>query len=755
MKAVIQELKMYKDNYARTLLSDIVTLMFLGHPYHYPIIGYKRDLWTVRGKDLQKFYKKHYLSNNATLVVVGDVQPDEVFKLAKQHFGDIKPDNTYKKEEFSLSEDVASRSITLYRDIKLPFATISFRIPGTSTKISHAVDIAARALANSKSSRLYKKLVDELQLVTSIGAMSWRMFKHGSFFIYFEPKRLDDIDKIESIIFDEIRNIATNGLKANELASSTKQAQMAYYSKLENMEKQAYDIGRLFLATGDKEYAFDYMNVSLDQIQHDIKQLAADYFRKVVVHRGMVLPIPEEEKGQWKRLQEESDALDNKFLSTRIRETSVEGPRYAKMIKSEKPGYFDFPKAKTVTLSNGVDVLYHHNDNTPKINLVLSFKAKGYYDPDDKQGLYNFVTSMLDEGTKNYTAAELADAIDSRGMSLQVQPGVILMSMLNTDLEKGLEILEEILSRPTFDKREMEKVRQQILAGIKEFWDNPLSFSSQIIKEHIYAGHPYSKNILGTEKSVKALKQKDLKNFHEKHISPHGARLAIVGDLTGYDLSSVLEKQFTQWVGPVVKDIEFPTLAAIKSECIDHYINRDQVVLCFAGLSIDRYDNDYDKLLLFDEIFSGSFTSRLMQLREQSGLFYTIGGATVSGANEQPGMTFVKTIVSLDRLGEAEEAIKKTIDTAASVIEQEEFEQARQALVSSFINNFESNVSTALSFLFLKRFKLPADYFDKRAESLQKLTIPDVQMAVQKVLHSGKMLTLRAGRVGQSSTRPV
>lgn len=660
MKAVIQELKMIKDDYSRTLLFDLIKLMFMGHPYHYPLIGYKRDLWTVRGEDLQKFYKKHYLPNNATLVVVGDVQPDEVLELVKQHFGNIKANNDYKKEEFILSEDVVSRSITLYRDIKLPLITIAFKIPGTSTKINHAIDIAARALANSKSSRLHKKLVDELQLVTSVGAIGKvGMFEYDAFFIYFEPKNLEDIDTIESIIFDEIHDIATNGLKEHELVSATKKAKMAYYSKLENMEKQAYDIGRLFLATGDKEYAFNYMDFSFDQIQRDITQLFANYFRKTVVHKGMLLPLPQEEKGQWKKLQETSDALDKKILSARIRETKVEGARYAKTIQSEKPGYFDFPKAKKMTLSNGVDVLYRHNGNTPKINIVLSLKAKKHYDPEDKQGLYNFVASMLDEGTKNYTAAELTDAIDSRGMSLQIQPGVILMSMLSSDLEKGLEILEEILSRPIFKKREMEKVRHQILADIKEFWDNPLSFTSQIIKEHIYAGHPYSKNHLGTEKSVKSIKQKDLKKFYKQYISPNGATVAIVGDLSGYDLSFVLEKRFTQWEGPEVEDMEFPTLVAPKPEKMDHYIDRDQVVLCFAGLSINRYDKDYDKLLLFDQIFTGLGFSRLGKLREQSGLFYAIAGGTIAGADEQPGMTFVKTLVSLDRLEEAQEAIKK------------------------------------------------------------------------------------------------
>ncbi len=106
----------------------------------------------------------------------------------------------------------------------------------------------------------------------------------------------------------------------------------------------------------------------------------------------------------------------------------------------------------------------------------------------------------------------------------------------------------------------------------------------------------------------------------------------------------------------------------LTSDVMDFYINRDQVILRFAGHSIDRKHPDYDKLLLFDQIFGGgvlgSMHSRLFKLREQSGLFYTIGGSLIAGADEQPGMILVQTIVSLDRLSEAEKEKRNTIKNA-------------------------------------------------------------------------------------------
>ena len=90
-------------------------------------------------------------------------------------------------------------------------------------------------------------------------------------------------------------------------------------------------------------------------------------------------------------------------------------------------------------------------------------------------------------------------------MDLQVTPCTIALSMLATDFEKGLELLLEIVENPRFDEKEIEKVREQILAKIKSFWDNPQQIAGLLVSQEVYKGHPYSKNILGTEESIKKI----------------------------------------------------------------------------------------------------------------------------------------------------------------------------------------------------------------------------------------------------------
>ena len=757
MKAVIQELKMFKDKYVRSLVDEKIGMIFADHPYHHPIIGYKQDLWTVSSDDLKAFYKKHYKPNNAALVVVGDVNPEEVFKKAQKYFGHIKPDKNYKKAEFYFNQDIASKSITLYRDIKQPTVVLTFVVPGSREKKDHLIALTELILGQGKSSRLYKKIVNELQLATSLSVSSEELFDHGLFFIAFEPKTVEDIATIEMHIQQELQKVAKEGISDEELTRAIKQTKMHLYDLLEDNESQAYEIGKYFLATGDPDYVFNYLQYPESVLKQGVNELISRYLRPAVMHKGTILPLPESEREQWVSLQKDSDEEDNKILSARIRTTPIEPPSYAKNIQIKKSGAFDFPKAKLLNLSNGMKLLYYHNDNTPKIDIELEFMARSYYDPENKQGLYNFVAKMLTEGTKKYSGQELADVIESKGMSVHTYPGGISMSLLAQDLEFGLGILHEIVINALFDTKEIEKIRTQILAHIKNFWDEPRLFGGYLIKKELYKGHPYSKNALGTKESIENITQQDLMDFYNTYFTPHGAKIAIVGDLSGYNLEDIVQKKLGDWQKPPIDKIEFPVLAQQKIGDINYPINRDQVMLCFAGLSIDRKHPDFDKLTLFDQIFGGgvlgSMNSRLFQLRERSGLFYGINGSLIAGSNEQPGMVLVKTLVSLDRLNEAEKVIKETVDTTVDSILEQEVDEAKNAVTNALVGYFSSNSKIAYAFLFLDRYNFPQNYFDMRAQQLEKVSLADIKQAVKKVLNSKKLMVLRIGRLSENKEK--
>ncbi len=116
-------------------------------------------------------------------------------------------------------------------------------------------------------------------------------------------------------------------------------------------------------------------------------------------------------------------------------------------------------------------------------------------------------------------------------------------------------------------------------------------------------------------------------------------------------------------------------------------------------------------------------------------------------ANEQPGMVFIKTIVSLDRLEEAQRLLRDMIDTVADSIEEYELQEAKRAILNALVGNFETNFGIAKSLIFLEKYNLSADYFDMRASLIEPITVSEVQQAVKKVLRNDRLITLRIGRV--------
>ena len=756
LKAVIQELKMYKDQYDSALMEKMLAAIFKGHPYQHPIIGYKQDLWNLNRENLVNFYKRHYIPNNATLIITGDVDPEDVFKRVEENFGKIEIDKNYKKEEFFFEWDLSGTETRIFRDVNQSTGLVAFVIPGATGKenYNYATDVLAHILAGGQNSRLYKRLVNKEKLVTNVEAFSYDLFEHDVFFIHFEPThgstRNQNFDEIIEIIKEEIDKLK-EGISESELQNASRNIESTYLNTLEDTQKQAYLIGKFYLSTGDENYIFNYLNHDKNEIQKKIKKLSENFLRPSLMHVGKVLPMAENDRNIWENLQKESDLIDNKILSKKERQSEIEEHKIASTIKIEKPKDFNFPKYESIKLDNGLEVLFYENKNIPKISLILELKAKYYYDDPALMGIGNFASEMLLEGTNNYSAEQLADKLDSLGINIKTSPGFLTMDFLSQDLEKALEILNDILINSTFNVDSIEKIRAKIKSEIHNYWDNPADFSDQLIRNQIYAGHPYSKSLLGSLDTINKITREDLLNYYEKYISPKDSKLAIVGDFVNKDVQEIIKNKLGNWSAKSqIDEIIFPSLidSNFKNEIFK--IDRDQVVLSFAGRSINRTDSDYDKLLIFDQVFGGgnlgSMSSRLFKIRERSGLFYTINGSVISRVNLQPGMSVVKTIVSLDRLAEAEKLIENEIKIASDNITDNEFRQAKDAIINSRIDNFATNRQIANTFLFLNKYNLDKDYFDNRIGSIEKISKEDTLKSAQKVLNS-PMFKLKIGRL--------
>ena len=319
--------------------------------------------------------------------------------------------------------------------------------------------------------------------------------------------------------------------------------------------------------------------------------------------------------------------------------------------------------------------------------------------------------------------------------------------MPSDEIEKGLELLFEMLEHAEFKPEDVQRLIDKTKAQLIQFWDTPSRCILAVAAEKIYQNHPYGRLSLGTNQSLDNMTREKCFDFYQNNVSAHGAILSIVGNLQKCDIDRVIQQSLGSWRMPKIADLVFPAIAQVKPETVSIFKNRDQVVLAFAGLSVERKNPDYDALLVFDQLLTGGMSSRLFELREQSGLFYTIGGSVVYGAAQQPGMIFIKTIVSKDRLDEAQKVIANCLQTAVDGITQDEFEQAKEVIINSFPLMFETYENAANTFVFLEKYKFPADYFEKRIDSIRALKLEHVAKIVKQYLNMNKILNVKIGRL--------
>lgn len=747
VKAVIQELKMYKDEYSWALAESMMTSVFESHPYHHPIIGYKQDLWNLQRQTLINFYKKYYIPNNAALVVVGDVDPEDVLAQANKHFGSIPCGQMPVREEFFINDELQSKSITIYRDVEQPLTMFAFTLPGAVEKKAFLYDIIGYLLANGKASRLHKILVDDLAVATSVSAMTYDLFDREMFFITVKPKHEKDIAKIKEIVLEQLAQLSNQPISEIEFRRALKLAYVDQQHLLEDVHRQASAIGKSFMATGDVEYPFTYCDYNPETLSDDVQKILKNYFRATLCHDGKIVKVLEQDCDYLNKLQEESDMLDTKILFGKERTSSVAPGKYVHTVQVDTLKTPQFVQPQVNMLANGLKTLVYNNAEVDLVECVLEYKANHHYDPKDAQGIGHLVSKIMLEGTKNYPGNLFIQQAESYGISFETSPGQISITMSSEDIEKGFELLGEMLQHAEFTSESFQRLVNKTKAQIVQFWDTPKRSIVQVACQEIYKNHPYSYMSLGTKESLDSLSVDQCLKFYKEKVSADGAILSVVGNLSTCNIGQVIEKYIGSWRSVPVAQLVYPAINPVEHATITLEKNRDQIVLAFAGLSISRTDSLYDSLLVFDQILTGGMSSRLFALREQSGLFYTIGGSMVYGSGKQPGMIFIKTIVSKDRLQEAEKVIMQCLNDSINTVEPEEFKQAKEVVINTFPSFFETYENIAHTFVFLEKYNLPSDYFEKRIGTVRALQLPEVDAIVRQYLNTNKMLKIRIGRL--------
>jgi zinc protease len=260
-KVVIEELKTGLDSPWGLLHQEEEAAAFKIHPYRNPIIGWLQDVERATAEQQQAYYRRYYHPNNATLVIAGDFNTEDVLKKVDRLFGPI-PAGT--KPPVMLLQETAQRGerrlIVRWRS-KVPRLAIAYHAPEIAHPDSYALQVLAGILAEGKASRLYQRMVEREQSVTFVSAEFGESKDPTLFHIRAEARGQHSIDAIEASIHDELANVSENAVTTQELDRAKHQVEAHFILSRERTLDQAILLGQI-----ETIYGLNYIDSYIERI---------------------------------------------------------------------------------------------------------------------------------------------------------------------------------------------------------------------------------------------------------------------------------------------------------------------------------------------------------------------------------------------------------------------------------------------------------------------------------------------------------
>jgi len=228
-----------------------------GHPYHWPVIGYMEDLTAASYEDVVNFFRTYYTPSDASLVVAGDIDPARTRQLVEKWFSDVKPGPRPKPLTIPGVALTGVQKKTMTDRVQLPRLTLAWLTPRHFEAGDAALDIVADVLAGGKNSRLYKRLVYDLQIAQDVSAFQESMDLSSDFQIVATPRPGHTIDEVQKVIDEEVAKLQKDGPSAHEVERSLNQIEASFYNRMERLGGfggKADQINGYFSKTGDPDY---------------------------------------------------------------------------------------------------------------------------------------------------------------------------------------------------------------------------------------------------------------------------------------------------------------------------------------------------------------------------------------------------------------------------------------------------------------------------------------------------------------------
>ena len=404
-------------------------------------------------------------------------------------------------------------------------------------------------------------------------------------------------------------------------------------------------------------------------------------------------------------------------------------------------------------LNNGIRVLIDDMPSLETAALGVWVRAGSIDEQSTEHGLAHLLEHMAFKGTTSRSARQIAEEIEAVGGYLNAatshQRTGYYARVLKDDTPLALDILADILQRPTFAEEELTREKEVIVQEIGEAADTPDDVVFEILMDAAFEGQPLSRPILGTPPSVRAQSQSSLRDFVGRHYGPASMIIAIAGGVDAKAFLKLAEDKFGD-----IADVASPEPRAEPNwvggnRQDERDIEQAHLSLGFPGAASTA--EDFFATRIYADVLGGGMSSRLFQkIREERGLAYSV--YAFADAFDQTGLTGVYLGADEGQIVEAAKLIRTEMEALTSAISQQEIDRVRALLRSSMMMSLESpaaRIESASGQVFTFGEPLEPSYI---TEQLAAVTVDDVKAVARKTLEAG---TPAIALVGQGNVDAV
>ncbi len=778
MSVVRNELERGENYPEDALEKELYAVAFREHPYHHPTIGWRSDVEGVPMRRLREFYNTFYWPNNATVILVGDFEPESSLRLMHKYFGKLAMaphpiPSVYTVEPPQEGE----RRLEINRGGDLPRVWLGFHVPQASHADTYPLAAMRQILGSTyeRSSRLYKTLIDT-SLASDVFARHDDLRDPGLFIVGATINPGVEISTVEQLIIKELGKLQTDLVTVQELDRAKNANRKGTILSKADPSSLAFMLGEAE-SKADWRWLMNY-DKNFDQVSaEDIRRVARKYFERsnstvgtFIPRQGTVQEVVHSfnssasDNGENDTVSadaqaavEPSEQPDQERLEN-VREFLSLNPPMVRVKKAPARIWTFGEKVRKMVLPNGLTLLFLQNKGTGSVGITSIVKAGKVSTYKTNGNLPEVVADLLTKGTAHFTKLEIAEKLEDMGIAgaLEFSADNYRASfgthVVTEDLPVLVSLLSDVLRAPLFLEEELAKTKVEWQARYAEAVNNTKMQAWNRVRRTIYApGHPfYEKTFDEQLKELLELTPDQLKETHAKLYSPKSTVLAVVGDIEFEETLRLIERNFADWQGPEVQPVhieEAPLPLERQRIEINIADKKSTDVVIAHPASLRRTGADfYAAKLANAALGQDTITSRLGKVvRDRAGLTYGIHSSfsdTVFGSAPW-SITFTVNPKNVNR---ALDLVSEVLnDYMENGIGKDELAKESGRAVGSFTVGLASSLGVARALAEFEFLQLGASELDRVAKKYAGVKKDQVDAAMRKYFHPANAVTVIAG----------